>query len=205
MDTSFSTATVSSVSGSRRIRNPPDIVHVAAQFLFLRHQPVAAEAGPLCACNPDLAVDNRGARRGRDHSAAWDMKSKFCQAIRAAPRLEWDKATADGAGERAHGFHRGSPRGPTASFQPVSRRKRRMSQRHWSKLHPADIPPERFHPSPVPTDEATTLEPGVAAARVEPTPAKIGPPEPAKIEIATSVITAAGVVAGEAYVAAAGG
>ena len=54
--------------------------------------------------------------------------------------------------------------------------------------------------------EATTLEPGVAAAaRVEPTPAKIGPTEPAEIEIATSVITSAGVVAGEAYVAAAGG
>jgi len=57
---------------------------LTVQFLFLRHQPVAAEAGRLCACNPDLAVDNRGARRGRDHSAARDMKSKFCQAIRAA-------------------------------------------------------------------------------------------------------------------------
>jgi hypothetical protein len=31
------------------------------------------------------------------------MQRKFCQAIRAAPRLEWDEATADGAGERAHG------------------------------------------------------------------------------------------------------
>ena len=54
--------------------------------------------------------------------------------------------------------------------------------------------------------EATTSEPGVAAAaRVEPTPAKIGSTEPAEIEIATSVITAAGVVAGEGYVAATGG
>jgi hypothetical protein len=65
--------------------------------------------------------------------------------------------------------------------------------------------------------KATALEPGIAAAaRVEPTPAKIGPTkveattgigptEPAEIEIATRVITAAGVVAGEAYVAAAGG
>src|ERR1700734_2557608 len=50
------------------------------------------------------------------------------------------------------------------------------------------------------------LEPGVAAAaRVEPAPAKIGTTEPAEIEIATRVITAAGVVAGEAYVAATGG
>src|SRR5271156_983911 len=123
-----------------RQTSPP----LTAQFLLLRHQPVAAEAGRPCARNPDLAVDNRGARRGRDHSAARDMKSKFCQAIRAAPRLEWDEATADGAGERAHGFHRGSPRGPAASFPPVSRRTRRMAQRHWSKLHPADIPEERF-------------------------------------------------------------
>ena len=91
------------------------------------------------------------------------------------------------------------------------------------KLHPADAPQEQLHPSFVATDvarrpsrgyvtrtaashEATTLEPGVAAAaRVEPTPAKIGPTEPAEIEIATGVITSAGVVAGEAYVAAAGG
>ncbi|MDT5409653.1 MAG: hypothetical protein QOG14_1873 [Mycobacterium sp.] len=50
--------------------------------------------------------------------------------------------------------------------------------------------------------EATTLESGVAAAaRVEPTPAKIRPTEPAEIEIATGVVTSAGVVAGEAYVA----
>jgi len=54
--------------------------------------------------------------------------------------------------------------------------------------------------------EATTSEPGVAAAaRVEPTPAKIGSTEPAEIEIAPRVITAAGVVAGEGYVAATGG
>jgi hypothetical protein len=52
---------------------------------------------------------------------------------------------------------------------------------------------------------AATLKPGVATARVEPTPAKIGPTEPAEIEIATGVITAAEVVAAEAYVAAAGG
>ena len=32
---------------------------------------------------------------------------------------------ADGAGERAHGFHRGSPRGPAASLQPESRRTQR--------------------------------------------------------------------------------
>jgi hypothetical protein len=49
--------------------------------------------------------------------------------------------------------------------------------------------------------EEATLEPGVAAARVEPTPAKIRPTEPAEIEIATGVVTSAGVVAGEAYVA----
>ncbi len=48
-------------------------------------------------------------------------------------------------------------------------------------------------------------EPGVAAAaRIEPAPAEIGPTEPAEIEVATRVISAAGVVTGEAHVAAAG-
>jgi hypothetical protein len=80
---------------------------------------------------------------------------------------------------------------------PLVRRSRSRSGQEMPKL--------RYSRRIAAWHEATTLKPGVATARVEPTPAKIGPTEPAEIEIATSVITAAEVVAGEAYVAAAGG
>src|ERR1700741_3379741 len=69
------------------------------------------------------------------------MQSDFRRAIRTPPRLEWDEAPTNGAGERAHGFHRGSPRWPAASLQPLSRENprggRRASVLDFESLHDA--------------------------------------------------------------------
>ena len=69
---------------------------LATEFLFLRNQPIAAEAGCPRTRIPDLAVDDGRNRRGRDHGAARDMQSKLGGAIRAPLRLEWAKPEQTG-------------------------------------------------------------------------------------------------------------
>src|SRR5271163_2939674 len=117
---------------------PPERVDRQADVNELTNQPPQADPGghQLFHCDGVVGVGLAADQGIRQTSSPLTAQFLFLrhQPIRAAPLLEWDEATADGAGERAHGFHRGSPRGPAASFQPVSRRTRRMSQRHWSKF-----------------------------------------------------------------------
>ncbi len=104
---------------------------------------------------------------------AGDMKPQFCQAIRAASRLERNEATAGGAGEDAHGINRGSPRGPAASFPPVSR--------EAADQNPESPPPPESNPPPPKSDPPNPPKsklPPESYPPPESVPAKLTSPPP---------------------------